>query len=75
VGAQNARAICLTIEDDGKGGDLASEVLTPGMGLINMRERVAALGGTIDFLHPPGGGLKVQVVIPAPAPSIEARLQ
>ncbi len=75
VGAENARAICLTIEDDGKGGDLASEPRTPGMGLINMRERVAALGGTIDFLHPPGGGLKVQVVIPAPAAAIEARLQ
>jgi len=64
----------LTIEDDGKGGDLSADAMGAGMGLLNMRERVAALGGTIDFLRAASGGVRVQVVIPAATAPREARL-
>jgi len=68
------RHIRLTIEDDGKASSLAAGKLSPGMGLSNMRERVDALGGTIDFQLVSGGGLRVEVTIPAPEPAREVRL-
>lgn len=63
---QDARRIRLTIDDDGKGAGIAPSIASSGMGLLNMQERVAALGGTIDFVNAPGGGLRVEVVIPVP---------
>ncbi|WP_072378041.1 histidine kinase [Hyphomicrobium sp. NDB2Meth4] len=74
AGAVEDRRMRLTIEDDGKASRLASGKLSPGMGLSNMRERVDALGGTIDFQLVAGGGLRVQVTIPTPAPVPEVRL-
>ena len=50
--------------DDGGGLEAREMTQTTGRGLINMCERVAALGGTIDFEDRPGAGLKVQVVVP-----------
>jgi signal transduction histidine kinase len=38
------------------------------MGLVNMRERVMALGGTIALEDVRGGGLRVRIVVPAAAP-------
>ncbi|MEI9900427.1 MAG: ATP-binding protein [Hyphomicrobium sp.] len=59
----DAVGIRLTIEDDGSGWH--HEVSqTNGRGLINMQERVAALGGTIAFDDRPGAGLKVRVIVP-----------
>jgi signal transduction histidine kinase len=69
---QDARSIRLTIEDDGKGAGIEPRVKNSGMGLLNMQERVAALGGTIDFASAPRGGLRVEVVIPV-TPMSEAR--
>lgn len=60
----DARQIRLTIDDDGKGGSVEHRSINAGMGILNMQERVAALGGTIAFVSAPGGGLRVQVVIP-----------
>jgi len=74
AGALDGRRIRLTIEDDGKASALAAGKISPGMGLSNMRERVDALGGTIDFQLVSGGGLRVEVTIPAPAPPPEVRL-
>ena len=59
------RGIELTIEDDGKGWrDTARGACRDGRGLLNMRERVAALGGTIAFEDRPGAGAIVRVRIP-----------
>lgn len=55
--------IRLTIEDDGAGRP-ATSAGSSGMGLVNMQERVAALGGSISFDDQPGSGLKVRVVVP-----------
>jgi signal transduction histidine kinase len=50
----------LSIRDDGLGGADASR----GSGLIGLRDRVEALGGTIDLASPPGSGTRLEVEIP-----------
>jgi two-component system sensor histidine kinase UhpB len=65
---RSAAGLRLTIEDDGKGRALGDTSGTKGMGLLNMRERVAALGGSITLNDRPGTGFVVSVVVPvAPA--------
>ena len=61
----HAGTIRMVIEDDGTGRRQAGRVETGcGMGLVNMQERVAALGGALAFKEPANGGLRVEVVIP-----------
>ena len=55
----------LRIEDDGAGFDTAQR--KGGLGLRNMRERVARLHGTITITSAPGSGARLEVVIPCPA--------
>ena len=51
----------LSIRDDGVGGaDLGR-----GSGLIGLRDRVEALGGTLQVESPSGRGTQIQVEIPA----------
>jgi signal transduction histidine kinase len=64
----HAAGICLTIEDDGRGRRRNGKAGANGMGLLNIEERVAALGGTMSLDDRPGAGFKVRVVVPlAPA--------
>ena len=56
--------IRLTIEDDGAGRRPNGTFPGNGMGLLNMQERVAALGGSISFDDRPGAGLRVRVIVP-----------
>jgi PAS domain S-box-containing protein len=50
----------LTISDDGVGGaDLAK-----GSGLVGLRDRVEALGGTIALVSSPGAGTSLHAIIP-----------
>jgi signal transduction histidine kinase len=58
------QGVRLTIEDDGVGRRTNGNGPQAGMGLLNMHERVAALGGEIAFHDRPGGGLTVRVVVP-----------
>lgn len=60
-----AKGIRLVVEDDGKGrrGGEDRPALN-GMGVLNMSERVAALGGTITFDDDAANGFSVQVRIP-----------
>jgi signal transduction histidine kinase len=54
-------AIVVTAVDDGRGaGSLA-----PGNGLTGMRERVAALGGTVSWETAPGAGFRLRATVPA----------
>lgn len=57
--------IALIVEDDGKAidTDLASK---SGMGILGMRERVAALGGELNFKPRYPSGLILEAVIAAP---------
>jgi len=53
--------LCLTIADDGLG---LPEVVTPGVGLVSMRERAEELGGTFKIRPRAEGGTKVEVSLP-----------
>jgi len=55
----DAGRLTVTVDDDGRGAAGAPE----GNGLTGMRERVAALGGTVRFL-PLDPGWRVQAVLP-----------
>jgi signal transduction histidine kinase len=57
-GASGARAL---IEDDGAGfkADIA-----PGLGLAGMRQRLAALGGSLEIGAAPGGGARIDARLP-----------
>jgi signal transduction histidine kinase len=57
----NDGAVTLLIRDDGVGG------VDPGRGsgIIGLRDRVEALGGTISIVSPVGEGTTVQVDLPA----------
>jgi signal transduction histidine kinase len=52
--------LCLSVVDDGVGGADPSE----GSGLIGLKDRVEALGGTIAVASPPGSGTRLDVEIP-----------
>jgi signal transduction histidine kinase len=57
--------IALTVEDDGKASD--TDLATKsGLGLLGMRERVAALGGHLSFARRNPSGLVLHAVIKAP---------
>ena len=65
--------LTLTYSDDGQGFDLAvlEEMPPPGphgqpvgMGLINMRSRVAVLGGQLHYHSEPGVGTRVEAILP-----------
>jgi signal transduction histidine kinase len=53
-------AVHVEVADDGAGGAFVSE----GSGLLNLTDRVAALGGRLTIVSPPGGGTTVTAVIP-----------
>lgn len=52
----------LCVEDNGRGG-----IQVAGNGLRGMRERVQALGGTLQLDSPPGGGTRLNVQVPLAA--------
>ena len=54
-------AVSLHVEDDGPGTGLEG---TAGHGIIGMRERAAALGGTFEARPKPGGGFLVEARLP-----------
>jgi signal transduction histidine kinase len=54
-------ALTLSISDDGIGGADPSR----GSGIIGLRDRVEALGGTMLVLSPPGHGTTLHVQLPA----------
>ncbi len=55
------------VTDQGRGGDLTGE----GTGIRGMRERAAALGGTLDAGPVSGGGFRVAARLPVPARTAE----
>jgi signal transduction histidine kinase len=63
--AHDAQAVAITIEDNG-GGDVAGLRRSGGHGITGLRERLAALGGTLA-IHNATGGIRVAAVIPLAA--------
>ncbi len=60
--AQSGSQAVLTIEDDGVGFDAHGD--SGGNGMRNMRERAAAVGGTMRVTSKAGKGTKLRVTIP-----------
>ena len=65
---QDRDGLSLTIEDNGKG--ITDEMIVSGrsFGLLGMRERAAAIGGTFELVSPLDAGTKIVVRILSPAP-------
>ncbi|TVP56040.1 MAG: hypothetical protein EA351_09465 [Gemmatimonadales bacterium] len=67
----------VTIADDGRGFDAASQLLDgSGLGLIGMQERARLVGGELSIESSPGGGARITLIVrrepgapPATAPS------
>ncbi|HUC53381.1 MAG TPA: ATP-binding protein [Candidatus Cybelea sp.] len=59
--------LCCSIRDDGVGFDIAlcqRASLRKGLGLIAMRERVSAIGGTLQMESRPGHGTELSLRLP-----------
>jgi signal transduction histidine kinase len=59
----NARALTLSVQDDGRGFDPSQE---SGLGILGMQERVASLNGTFGVHSAPGKGTIVTLSLPLP---------
>jgi signal transduction histidine kinase len=62
-------ALVLSIEDNGKGFDVSNDSQTrgdvdEGCGLINMRQRLAEIGGVCEIRSAPNAGTKVRFTVP-----------
>jgi signal transduction histidine kinase len=60
-------ALCCSIQDDGTGFDVRaveSDRGRRGLGLIGMRERLSAIGGTFSIDSAPGHGTKLSIRVP-----------
>ena len=57
---------CCTIRDDGSGFKVRRGQGTPrkGLGLVAMRERVSAIGGTLQIESRPGHGTEISIRLP-----------
>lgn len=63
------QVLCCSIEDDGTGFDVRevqSGRRRSGLGLIGMRERLSAIGGTFSIDSTPGHGTKLLIRVPMP---------
>jgi signal transduction histidine kinase len=60
--------LTIVVEDDGRGFDVRSgsngKPDVAGIGLVMMRERVAAVGGRLNVYSTPGNGTRLSAVIP-----------
>jgi signal transduction histidine kinase len=59
-----ARRVVLEVADDGAGFDPSS---ASGLGLVSMRQRAAAAGGTVSVVSAPGQGTRVRLEAPVRA--------
>ena len=67
--APQQRWLSLTIEDDGcRAVESGIAAEGSGLGLIGIRERVMALGGTLDVIDLGDKGFKLHAMIPFEAP-------
>jgi signal transduction histidine kinase len=58
-------AVSIQVADDGTGLPIAHRSAGHGMGLVGMRERVSALGGSLHAGPQDGGGFRVHAELPA----------
>lgn len=61
---KDEEGISVTIEDNGKGFDLRDASRSEGIGLKNMRSRLALLGGSVDIDATVGRGTVLTITVP-----------
>ena len=61
----DGQVLRLQVTDRGRGFDSTAPQKPDRFGLLVMRERVEALGGTLDIVSQPGHGTQVLVILPA----------
>ncbi len=69
LGSEAQARVRLRIADDGRGiasADAAIPRQPERFGLLGMRERVRAAGGSLDITTTPGGGATIDVIVPLP---------
>ena len=67
IHVSNSDGVRLTIRDDGVGFETSASTepgRSCGFGLVSMKERAEALGGTFRVASRPGAGTEVEVVLP-----------
>lgn len=57
----------LTVADDGKGMDTQAAPSDQSFGLLGIRERVRAAGGTLAIESEPGRGTRIDIEVPLPS--------
>jgi len=68
----DAGALLLTVQDDGRGMDVAATARR-GLGLLGAAERAAAAGGELRVDSAPGAGVRLQLRLPLPLPAVGER--
>lgn len=66
--ARRGEQVTVTVEDDGRGAIADAARTSGGHGIDGMRERVTALGGTLDVGTRRGGGFRVHATLPLNSP-------
>jgi PAS domain S-box-containing protein len=67
----DGRDVTLSIHDTGVGFDLEQARAHPGLGLVNMRERVRSVQGRLEIRSRPGHGTYIAALIPLPGARYE----
>lgn len=62
-------SLAVGVADDGRGFDVAG-AWGQGLGLISMRERLEAIGGTFHVLSSPGAGTRIDITVPLDAAAV-----
>jgi two-component system sensor histidine kinase UhpB len=70
TGASGAETVVVSVSDDGVGADLHEP--HTGLGLVGMRERLAAFGGSLNLTSAPGAGFSLTAMMPVRGPASEA---
>ena len=65
--AQAGGHLRLAVEDDGVGFSRAGSASQRSFGIVGMRERIAALGGSLRIRSRKGQGTRLQVLLPLPS--------
>lgn len=65
--------LTIRIDDDGRGFGPDTKPAGRGNGLLNMRQRIASLGGTISITSAAGAGTSVMIAVPLPAAAEASR--
>jgi signal transduction histidine kinase len=68
---QDSAALRLSVRDDGRGFDPATD--TGGFGLLGMRERIELLDGELQIDSSPGAGTVIRARLPVPERGEEAK--